>query len=285
MPIKSIFTKGIVLSLLKIINNARSLKDKTIDNSLNTFQRNIIQTQKRFLASIINLLDSLTKSDGLINLIPDNMSLILNSAQALNDELINAGYGKAVDEYISATNELISHVKSISTLVGIDKAFTAKDVQTLHLIQNSITQRFDNLGLQSIQEIINQIQQGIMGNNTYKELVTKIAGTITGEDTSGGLLSKYASTYAQDCIMGVNRDLDLMVGNNNETEFYLYLHPDDDATRDWCAERANKVYSVDEINAMSNPVGTDVWTECGGYGCRGEWLPISSEMLDNFDRG
>lgn len=64
-------------------------------------------------------------------------------------------------------------------------------------------------------------------------------------------------------------------------EKFIYVGPDDDVTRDFCAEvleRDPPIYTIDEIEAMDNGQGLDVFTTGGGWNCRHEWRPVSDKL-------
>jgi hypothetical protein len=61
-------------------------------------------------------------------------------------------------------------------------------------------------------------------------------------------------------------------------ELFAYLGPDDGITRDFCAERVNQVFTIEEIRAMDNGQGFDVFTFGGGYNCRHDWNPVTLEI-------
>lgn len=62
----------------------------------------------------------------------------------------------------------------------------------------------------------------------------------------------------------------------------MYVGPLDDATRPFCEEILNSkdlpIYTVEEIQSMDNGQLGDVFTSCGGYNCRHEWVPISGNL-------
>jgi hypothetical protein len=61
---------------------------------------------------------------------------------------------------------------------------------------------------------------------------------------------------------------------------FLYIGPDDDLTRDFCAEvleRDPPIYTRDEIDSMDNEQGLDVMDSAGGWNCRHQWSPLTRE--------
>lgn len=267
------------------IQRINALKNKTIDNNFDLFDHNIIKVQNAFLSEVFSFLDVLPKEAGVIAMTPENLNIVINSMESLNRSLIEAGYGGLIDEYITVSNDLIKYTRNTFAITGIDTAFTEKDVKTLHMIQSNISNKFNVIGQNAVRTVVDNLQQAVMGNTTYKDLAKNLTDTIIGTDKKGGLLKRYANVYAHDAMIEMDRGINLMAANNFDAEYFLYSGPVDQVTRDFCAEHAGKVYTKDAINNMSNGVGTDVWTHCGGYNCRHTWLPVSKTMLDEFSRG
>lgn len=66
----------------------------------------------------------------------------------------------------------------------------------------------------------------------------------------------------------------LQAGDDPEARF-LYTGPDDEKTRDFCAERVNKVFTREEVDAMDNGQLDNVFLTGGGYNCRHLWMEVS----------
>jgi len=61
---------------------------------------------------------------------------------------------------------------------------------------------------------------------------------------------------------------------------YKYDGPLNPNTRAFCRERVGKTYTFDEILAMDNGQGLDVWTSLGGYNCVHYWTPVLGDVPD-----
>jgi hypothetical protein len=63
-------------------------------------------------------------------------------------------------------------------------------------------------------------------------------------------------------------------------ELMQYLGPDDQVTRPFCREvlsRDPAIYTIDEILEMDNEQGLPVLESGGGWNCRHQWRPITTE--------
>ena len=56
---------------------------------------------------------------------------------------------------------------------------------------------------------------------------------------------------------------------------FLYVGPDDKVTREFCHAHVDRVFTLDQIQAMDNGQGLPVLVYGGGYNCRHHWRPVS----------
>lgn len=64
---------------------------------------------------------------------------------------------------------------------------------------------------------------------------------------------------------------------------FLYVGPDDEITRPFCAERVDKVFTQDEIDSWDNEQGLPAAIYCGGYNCRHHLRPISDDLAAEIE--
>lgn len=72
-------------------------------------------------------------------------------------------------------------------------------------------------------------------------------------------------------------DRDLVPGET----YYYYIGPDDDKTRAFCKYllKLDKVFSMDDINFMSERLGYDVKFYKGAYNCRHKWVRFRGKFI------
>lgn len=88
------------------------------------------------------------------------------------------------------------------------------------------------------------------------------------------------NTELETSLQGFNRSV--VIGEAKELgfELYLYVGPDDNLTRPFCANLLSRdppIYSLREIESLDNDQGLAVITYGGGYNCRHQWRPVSDE--------
>lgn len=261
--------------LLNKLQKLSREKNQLIDSQLTAFERNILKIQAKFFDGVITALKDLSLKNGVIEVNVKNLDYILGLSERLNTVLDEAGYAGAISDYLKQSDSLIPKIKDELSLTGIKKPFAENDVEIIKLIKANSAARFDFIGRTVVNNTVDYLHQGVMGNTSYKDMVSILRENITGTDVRGGSLKRYSGTYAHDSILQYNRSLNIMAANNAEAEDFLYSGPVIKTTRPFCLARVGQVFTKDEIKAMENDAGTDVWLTGGGWNCRHVWMPVS----------
>lgn len=93
-------------------------------------------------------------------------------------------------------------------------------------------------------------------------------------------LSTRLETLANTGLAGFQRTVILAKAQDLGFNLFIYLGPDDKATRPFCERLLNvdpPIFSIQEINQMDNGQGLPVMQYGGGYNCRHQWRPISAD--------
>jgi hypothetical protein len=120
---------------------------------------------------------------------------------------------------------------------------------------------------------------GVLGARPVVDLVDDISDLL---DTS----AKQARTIYDTMTSTFSRQVGQIGTTGEPDEAFLYVGPDDEKTRDFCAERVDKVYSREAIEAMDNGQLPDAMLTAGGYNCRHQFRRVSAldvELLELMD--
>jgi hypothetical protein len=121
---------------------------------------------------------------------------------------------------------------------------------------------------------------GVLGARPVTDLVDDISDLL---DTS----AKQARTLYDTMTSTFSRQVGQIGTTGEPDEAFLYVGPDDIKTRDFCAERVDKVFSREEIEDWDNGnMDGDPFLVCGGWNCRHQLRRVSaidSELLDLMD--
>lgn len=96
-------------------------------------------------------------------------------------------------------------------------------------------------------------------------------------DNGDGLLAHRARTELRTALAALNRTATLKKADDLNIEYFEYVGPDDDKTREFCAERVGEVFTRSEIASWDNGQGLPADVYLGGYNCRHQLVAIPSE--------
>lgn len=94
-------------------------------------------------------------------------------------------------------------------------------------------------------------------------------------------LSRYLNTEIDTMYSAFTRTVTAKKADDLGFELMRYLGPDDKITRPFCEKVLHDapaaIYRIEDIKKMNNKQGLDVLTYGGGYNCRHQWRPITTE--------
>jgi hypothetical protein len=113
----------------------------------------------------------------------------------------------------------------------------------------------------------------VIGRNTPEQLIGDIERlTKRSQSESRRLFHDSAQSFSRTVTLSKAKKLGY--------KKFQYLGPEDGANRPFCAKHVDKVYTREEIDALSNGQKMDVWTYAGGYNCRHSWRPVRASWFD-----
>lgn len=104
------------------------------------------------------------------------------------------------------------------------------------------------------------------------------------QESTGPRIANQIATEIQTGMAAFNRTVTVTKAKDllGEDPSFLYLGQFDKVTRPFCqgllSKRSPAIYTLSEINSMSNGQLEPVIAYGGGYNCRHEWRPISNEL-------
>lgn len=108
------------------------------------------------------------------------------------------------------------------------------------------------------------------------------------QETIGARTARHISAEINTGMSAFNRTVTVTKAKDlvGENPSFLYLGPNDQTTRDFCrgvlTRRTPPIYTLREIESLSNGQLEPVITYGGGYNCRHEWRPISNELREEL---
>jgi hypothetical protein len=193
----------------------------------------------------------------------------------LRQNLAQAGLGDVLVEidslYASELARLDETLSRVSRGVAV---FTSADVSLVQTLATYDIEQIANEIDLSVDELRSYaVRQAMTGR---KVELSEVIGTLSDR------LERHSETIENTSLSGFYRALTVSKSEELGLDLFVYLGPEDEVTREFCAERVGKVYSREEIDRWDNGQGLDVWTYLGGYNCRHQLSPISLEDAERL---
>lgn len=193
---------------------------------------------------------------------------------------IEAGYFLAIGKKFDLNFEFGKITDLISKQIGID-------LETEAITEGSYLARLLE-GSQVKGKVADFVLQNVSAKSSFKDLRTGLETLIKGDETTNGALQQYLRTYAYDTFSNVQRSIDLNIADTYQLNSFIYSGDIIKATREFCLERVNGVFTRDDLDAWSEQdwagKNWDVPVEIslGGYNCRHNLMWIPDEAVDYF---
>lgn len=207
--------------------------------------------------------------------------------------LRNNGYYESITEFGKGYSALIRESKKYYKAMGLDPAFTERDLNSLASIRkndlNFLMTRDRDVMNATYSEVLNSIYAGSDWRRLAERLKKIHTDTVLPNgQTLRGLLKKYNATYANTAFAGFDRRIQTIKARQYGLTKFLYSGSLMKDSREFCAERAGKVFSKKEIDSWQNmkwqgkAAGRNVWTFLGGFNCQHLLSPVTEEYAQKI---
>jgi hypothetical protein len=220
-----------------------------------------------------------TNTDGRIVSTQRNLALALRMRADLLRVLEDAGYmqlaRRAVDEPLDRLAAQVLRANDDAVQLAaydLDALVAMKQIRFAELLQ---------VGEDIAVQLWRVTLDGVLGTRPVMDLVDDIADML---DTS----AKRARTLYDTIVATYSRQVGLIGSSGEPDEAFLYVGPDDEKTRDFCADRVDQVFGRAAIDAMDNGQLPNCLISAGGYSCRHSFRRVSAldaELLALMDTG
>jgi hypothetical protein len=265
--------------------------DNLLEASLSEFLDEAGEEALEFVADLSARFSKFeTDRDGKLRVTEKNLATI----RQIRREIIRNGITK---EYVKASEALAEAISKSGDL--LDSYMTTVvdnyDREAVYdsLIQDSMEATVaalsgGEMNTYIANEVRNTIMASLTGQSTFNELVNGIKTSIAGNEDTLGLLEKEARTIATDAVFTFNREYTATVSDDLGFVWYEYAGSLIDTSREFCQQRAGKIWHISEIQSWANLQWPgknkatnkgNIMTLLGGYNCGHRLLPVSESQV------
>lgn len=213
----------------------------------------------------------------------------LKQAQLLHQELLNLAGDTMrglADEQVNGFRFVMELTKRELRDLQLDATFATYDRDLLKDLAARNYRVYQTLSDQAVERVAEAVYSAIIAGDTFGQLTEQLRGIILpGTDVRGRSLQQYAGTYAHDQLIGYYRTLQLRKAEELGMDSYLYFGDVVRDSRPFCAQRAGRVFTEEQIKAWDNlswagKSGPPL-THCGGYRCRHHWFAVDPAWVED----
>jgi hypothetical protein len=252
------------------------LEDPAFVRPANALQAKLLAAQRKTLTGISEILAEMPGKSATLN-----QRLAWQAAQAkkLDALLAESGLFDAFDEFVKQQEELF-RIGDKLLKIG-DNAFTRVPSGYGKFLQEQTANNFAFLGQEASKKLQSTLLDMSIIGASQKDALTEFKGLVTGEYSWGskkGLYEWHAATYVNTANQTTFQKY--LNSQADGAEYFAYIGPTDDRTREFCLRHVGRVYHKNDIAKMNNGTQGDVMMTRGGWNCRHQWVPVNKEVAD-----
>lgn len=241
-------------------------------------EANLIKALNKVENKITALIATLDTSRG--QLITTNVNL--RRALAMRTEILKAmaPYNRAArnaTDYSFAVKEVRDRLKA----AGIKSSITNVDKDLIDAFSADVYTELRSSGTRYAADISNKVYTNVIAGAPLNDTINDVKQLLTGGlDRAGRPLETHAKTIATTKY----REIDSTLIKKKATEAgitkFKYVGSLIKDSRDFCAKRAGKTYTLEEIESWNDlewqgKKSGDVFITRGGWNCRHNWGPVA----------
>jgi hypothetical protein len=235
--------------------------------------------EKAQAATIQYVLSNLEIQDGVILRTPGNLRIMRRLSVVFMKEMDRAGYTATVSAFTASFSGQLPTIHNMLDLISESSEkplpeldFTATDLNVFKSVAATSAQNIQTVIAAEAQKAVSKIMFSL-GGLPFKDMVSIIQDGF-------GMTLKSATDYAdlaQSAFyrVALQTQYDKIQAKTKRELRYRYSGPRDERNRPFCAHlmaTAKDSYTREEIDAMNNGTPLPVWTFCGAWRCRHEWV-------------
>lgn len=218
------------------VNQTISKILKTIESSIEAFQKGIPGIQKGMLEELLNNLKELKTNNGKVLNNVENLRLINQVKNKLDRIIKSQGYKDAVKEYAKAFDEVAGLHQQYFAL--FNQKF--KPSKTLPIIKEMAVDQTVNgllgqgLSVNIIDRIGNVLLTNITSGGGYAQLNEQLRNSIIGGEENEGMLERYSKTITTDAINQYSAQYHETIATDLQFSWGRYIGSNITTTREFC---------------------------------------------------
>lgn len=272
-----------------------------IDTIPDEFVSKVTKLQRAAYERITELLKQLELTpEGTIALTDANFAIVNQIGNAIPDTIYSTGYLEDVRAFMGEFDQQAvintDLYQSISD-VNVESVNRALYNQSKQIAAEQLTTGLTSTMQTEVKALLNQ---AVSTSSNYTDLLNNLRNYYEGTEAFEGAMQRYTKQQAFDLFTITDRQYSNSLADQFTVEFYKYQGGTKDTTREFCLERAGKIYHKKEIEGwgmgekccgLSYPKsggwpgqakGTNastIFALAGGYNCSHVFIPVARRFV------
>lgn len=267
--------------------------DDTTAELLMELEKSLPGLNKELLVLINDFLSTLDKTiTGRVKATVDNLKRVNAFRKQLDKSFIQGEYVDAVSSFLKGFDTTAGIINEY--FVSVVDEFQASKVVYQAVRQANIDTTVSSMlgsGLDANLKdpVIKLLRQNVAGATDSKALQQLLKNEIVGTPTTPPMLTRYVKQVSNDSLYQYESNYLQAVSNDLDLQHAFYQGTVIGDSRPFCAERAGKYYTMEEVRSWGNLhwagqiKGTNpsnIMTYRGGYHCKHLIIPVSQALYE-----
>lgn len=270
-----------------------------VDDAVDAFADAMQPVQKDFYNRIVALTKDLSvDSAGMIKPTVANFNIIAKIRQ----EFQKVVYDKRFQGHVKGINQTLSDITDLQDNFFTEATpdFTQPSIIATYQKQafTDTVQSLTGAGMSEnvVNAVVDIVNTGVTEGQSFVTMSDALKEAMIGNDEIDGKLVSYSKQIVSDAMHGQARNYNARVADDLGLQWYEYVGPLKDTSREWCIALEEKRWiheselasicrgnidgdKVSLAGLMPDTNSENVISRCGGYNCRHHMVPVPSERV------
>ena len=253
-------------------------REQLVDSAPAEFLAAMDRAQGILLERILEYIKKLDTASGVIENIPANVQLAVKMREEILDWFKDAGYYVAVNDLGKKYQKLFEVGGEYYKAMDVSPVFSARDLSALSEVKKSDLAFLSKNDERVLNMTYNQLLSSVHSQGSFRDLVSSYErlylDSSAGDKIKFGILKRFGATYAQTNFAAFDRLIQQQKISELEIEKFLYSGSLIKDSRQFCVDRAGKIFTKEQVLSWQNLSWKGKIPDCpiftclGGYNCQ-----------------
>lgn len=236
--------------------------------------------EKSLRSALRRLALQLEAEDGNIKASALNISRMDSAIRNLRTEMSRMGLAEVRKRQLDA---LQAYAEDVLDKYGPGEVYSETSLRAIRMMIDGADADITRVAGDLADDVSRILRHAVLASGRQADLIAELADRV--EQSISQMRALVTTSLA-----AFDRTLTVAHGKEAGVEWYAYLGPDDDVTRDWCSHWVGHRGRPEDFEATADRWGRDtqpkpVMAWGGGWNCRHDFLPLLGDDINKYPEG